>query len=47
MVVLLVGLQVLGQVVDPFSQKGDLHLGRTGIPLMLGILLDNSVLFFL
>ena len=29
-VILRVLLQVLGQVVDPFSQKGDLHLGRTG-----------------
>ena len=47
MMVLFVDLHMLGQVVDPFSQKGDLHLGRTGIPFMLGILLDNSVLFFL
>ena len=45
--VVLVCFEVLGQVVDPLSQKGDLHLGRTGIPFMLGILLDNSVLFFL
>ena len=34
MMVILVGLQMLGQVVDSSGQNGDLNLGRTGVALM-------------
>ena len=44
--VLLVHLQVLGQVVDPLGEDGDLDLGRTGVPLMRRIFLDNRGFFF-
>ncbi len=43
--VLLVGAQMLGQVVDPLGQYGDLYLGRTGVSLVTGILLNNLGLF--
>jgi hypothetical protein len=33
-VILLVGLQVLGQMVDALGQQRDLHVGRTGILLV-------------
>src|SRR5690606_21965798 len=36
MVVLRVGLEVLGQIVDPLGQNGDLHLGGAGIACLLG-----------
>ena len=34
MVVLLVGLEVLGEVVDAAGEQRDLHLGRTGVGLV-------------
>src|SRR5436190_16396238 len=33
-VILLVRSEMLGQVVDPFRENGDLNLGRTGIGLV-------------
>ena len=47
MMVFLVLAQVLGQVVDTLGQHGNLHLRRTGVALMAGILLDNLGLFSL
>ena len=44
-VILVVGLQVLGQVVDTVGQKSDLNLRRTGVTLVDGIGLDNGLLF--
>ena len=44
--VLLVGLQVLGQVVDTGSQNGNLYFGRTGVALVGGIGLNQVELFF-
>ena len=43
-VVLVVCLHVLGQVVDTVGQKCDLHLGRTGIAFVSGVLLNDSLL---
>ena len=40
--VLLVGLQVLGQVVDTGSQNGNLYFGRTGVSFVGCVLLDQS-----
>ena len=37
MMVILVGLQVLVEVVDAFCQQSDLHFGGTGVAFMLGI----------
>jgi hypothetical protein len=45
MVVVLVHLQVLGQLRDPGGQQGNLHLGRTCVTGMNVILL-NDVCFF-
>ena len=47
MVVVLVGLQVLGEVVDSLGENGDLHLGRTCVALMESVLLDNCFFFCL
>src|SRR5207248_9409799 len=33
-VILRVGLEVVGQVVDALGQKRDLHFGRTGVALV-------------
>ena len=44
-VVLVVGLQVLGQVVDTVGQKCDLHLRRAGVTLVDGIGFDDRLLF--
>ena len=44
MVVLGVGLEVLGQVVDALGQDRDLHLGGAGIAGFLRIFLDERVL---
>ena len=41
MVVLHVGLEVLGQVVDALGQDRDLHFGRTGVARLGGIRLDD------
>ena len=46
MEVLLVGLQVRGQVVDTGSQNGNLYFGRTGVALVGGIGLNQVELFF-
>ena len=44
-VVLLVNLQMLGQLVDPGSQNGDLHFGRTGVGLVQAVGFDHFGLF--
>ena len=44
-VILLVYLQVLGQVGDPSCQDSDLYLGRTCIGLMISVSFDNSGFF--
>ena len=43
--VLVIGLEMLGQIVDSVSKKRDLNLRRTGIALVSSILLNNSLLF--
>jgi hypothetical protein len=45
-VVLLVGLEVFGQLADPLTQDCDLHFGRTRIAAMGAVLVDY-VLFLL
>ena len=45
--ILLVGSQVLGQVVDTVGEDCDLNLGRTGVSLVSCVLLNNAELFFL
>ena len=45
--VLLVGLQVRGQIGDASGQNCDLHLGRTCVTLMGSIGFDQAQLFFL
>src|SRR5437899_7516804 len=42
MVVLLVRLEVLGEVEDALGQERDLHLGRAGIALVGAELLDDG-----
>ena len=44
-VILVVSLEVLGQIVDSVSQKRDLNLGRTCVALVGSVLLDNCLLF--
>ena len=44
--VILVGLEVVGQVVDAFGQNCDLNLSGTGIGLMQSVLLDYLCFFF-
>src|SRR6185503_7105947 len=44
--VLLVGLQVLGELGDPLRQYRDLHIGRSRIAAGEGVLLDDLVLGF-
>src|SRR5690606_18834120 len=46
MVVLLVALEVLGQVLDALRKDGDLHLGRTCVALDGGILCHQFLLAF-
>ena len=41
MVVLDVGLEMFGQVGDPFRQNGDLNLRRTGIAIRRRVRLDD------
>src|ERR1041384_4664892 len=43
-VVLDVRLEMLGEVVDPFGQDRDLHLGRSGVAGLRGIGLDDFCL---
>ena len=45
-IVLLVGLEVLGEVGDAFRQDRDLDLGRTGVASGAGVLGDDFVLTF-
>ncbi len=45
--VLLVGLQVRGQIGDASGQNCDLHLGRTCVTLVGSIGFDQAQLFFL
>src|ERR1700737_3854188 len=40
-VVLLVGLEMLGQVMDALGEQRDLHLGRAGVALVGAELLDD------
>src|SRR5205823_6438257 len=46
-VVVLVGAQMLGQVVDPLRQHRDLDLRRTGVGLVAAVLRDDLLLCFL
>ena len=43
--VLLVGLQVRGQVVDASGQNCDLNLGRTGVSFVGSVLFNQCELF--
>jgi hypothetical protein len=45
-VVLLVGLEVLGEVGDPFGQDRHLHFGRPGVALGTGVGVDQFGLAF-
>ena len=45
-VILLVNLEVLGEVVDPSGEQGDLNLGRTGVAFVGGVFRHDSLLFF-
>ena len=47
MVVLFVGLQVLGQIVNPLREHRNLDLRRAGVALMGGVFGHNGLLFFL
>src|SRR5260363_177722 len=40
-IILAVGLEMAGQVVDAFRQDRNLHLGRTGVTGLGGIRLDD------
>src|SRR5262245_26916288 len=46
-VILRVRAQVLGELVDPGGEKGDLHLRRTGVALVPAVLADDLQLGFL
>src|SRR5437763_15453267 len=41
MIVLYVGLEVPGQIVDAFRQDRDLNLGRAGVAGFIGVRLDD------
>ena len=45
--ILLVRLEVDGQVVDAGSQNSDLNFGRTGVGFVCAVVFDNNVLLFL
>src|SRR5205085_11895698 len=45
--VVLVGAQMLGQVVDPLRQHRDLHLRRAGVGIAAAVLRDDLLLCFL
>ena len=44
---MFVSLKVLGQVLDPLGQQGDLHFGGTSVPGMSRVFVDDCLLFFL
>ena len=44
--ILVVGLEMLGQVVDPVGKDRDLYLGGTGVTLVGGVLFDNALFDF-
>ena len=44
--ILLVDLQVLGEVVDALGKQSDLYLGRACVTLVSSVLLHDSSLFF-
>ena len=44
MVVVVVIFQVFGEVVDPLSEEGNLHLGRASVTFVGGELLDDTLL---
>src|SRR5215470_5046524 len=46
MEILLVRLQMLGQIVDALAEDGDLHLRRACIVGFLSVLLDDRLLAF-
>ena len=46
-VVVVVSLEVLGEVLDAVGKKRDLYLGRTGVALVGLVSVDNSLLFVL
>ena len=46
MVILLVGLEVLGEVADALRQQSNLNLGGTGIALVESVLSDDFILAF-
>src|SRR5690348_11076201 len=43
MIVLRVGLEMLGEIVDSFGQDRDLDLGRTRVPLAASMILDERL----
>src|SRR5690606_11378139 len=45
-VVLVVILEVLGQVADPFGKDRDLHFGRTRVTLRAGVIGNDFLLLF-
>lgn len=47
MVILLVSLEVLGEVVDALCEQSNLNLGRTGVAFVKGILCNDFVFEFL
>ena len=46
MVILVVGTQVIGQVVDALGQNSDLNLGGAGVALVHCVFLNDCGLFF-
>ena len=46
-VVVVVSLEVLGEVLDAAGKKRDLYLGRTGVALVGLVSVDNCLLFVL
>lgn len=44
--ILVIRLEMLGEVVDAAGKKRDLNLGGAGIALMGGVLADNCLFFF-
>ena len=47
MMVLLVGRQVLVEVIDALGEQSNLHFGGTGVALVTGVFLDDLVLAIL
>src|SRR5438270_741686 len=45
-VVLLVSLEVLGQLVDALGEQSDLHLRRAGVAFVRPVLVDDAFLYF-